>query len=85
MYMPHIMRMKTTKKEGTPKCIKAELSTDDRAVIAMQGRKLKRQLLANLLNQKVKYSRPPKEANTTELTPTLITLCFQCHLLPLKK
>ena len=67
MYVPHIMGMKTTEKKGMPERIKVELGTDDRAVTAMQGCKLKRQLLADLLSQKVKYSRPPKVASTAEL------------------
>jgi len=77
--------MRTTEKEGMLERIKAELGTDDKVMTAMQGCKLKRQLPADLLSQKVKYSRPPKAAGTAEVTPTLITLCFQCHLLPLKK
>lgn len=49
------------------KRIKAKSGTDDRAVTAAQERKLKRQLPADLLSQKSKYSRPPKAASTSEL------------------
>ena len=77
--------MKITEQGIYSKRIKAKSGTDDRAVTATQECKLKRQLPANLLSQKVKYIRPPKAASTTEVTPTFIVLCFQCHLLPLKK
>lgn len=77
MHVSHIRKMKVTEQGIYAKRIKVELGTDDRVVTTTQGHKLKGQLPADLLSQKVKYNRPPKEASTTEVTPTLITLCIQ--------
>jgi len=76
--------MKTARKQFTPKRIKEESGIDGRVGTATQERKIKRHLPADWLSPKVKYIRQPKAASTTQVTSTLITLCFQCHLLPLK-
>jgi len=69
----------------TPGRIRAESGTDERVGTVAQERKIKGQLPADLLSQKFKYIRPPKAASIAEITPASIMLCFQCHLLPLKK